>query len=306
MAASALPDHILSDVKVHQKSVLPITILDEYLKDIKKMVIRSSDVIIVTWPKSGTTWLQFIVSQIFRGQESDEMVPFFEEHFFLEMAQNFPSSDVGEGVYKIAVDAPSPRFLKSHLLLKFLPEELTTKKPKVIYVARNPKDAAVSFFHFAEMIKTLPDFSSWNEFFDLFCKGLIPYGDWFEHVLPFWELRDEPNVLFLKYEGLKQDLKKSVAQISTFLEKPITEDQLDDICKGSTFQKMKENPKANPDLLDWTAGKDWKKPTGKHIQFLRKGQVGDWKNLFTVAQSERFDEIYNDKLKGTGLTFQFE
>lgn len=76
-----------------------------------------------------------------------------------------------DGCYKQADEVPSPRFLKSHMLMRYLPREMLAKKTKVIYVARNPKDAAVSYYHFCLANKLLPIYR-WNDFFEGLCEGL--------------------------------------------------------------------------------------------------------------------------------------
>lgn len=43
--------------------------------------------------------------------------------------------------------------------------------PQVIYVARNPKDVAVSFYHFHHLAKFLPDPSSFDAFLTQFLEG---------------------------------------------------------------------------------------------------------------------------------------
>ena len=68
-----------------------------------------------------------------------------------------------------AMPMDSPRILKSHALPNFLPADIATDpKAKVIYVARNPKDAAVSLYHFCLYFADLPDYSSWGDFFEDF------------------------------------------------------------------------------------------------------------------------------------------
>ena len=70
----------------------------------------------------------------------------------------------------------SPRVLKSHALHKFLPNDLIVDpKAKVIYVARNPKDVAVSMYHFCLYVNDLPNYSSWDEFFEEFVAGRGKY-----------------------------------------------------------------------------------------------------------------------------------
>ena len=74
---------------------------------------------------------------------------------FCQVADDMPTDDI--------------RILKSHALPKFLPDAITDDpKAKVIYVARNPKDAAVSYYHFCKYIKPMPDYPTWDGFFEEF------------------------------------------------------------------------------------------------------------------------------------------
>ncbi len=66
---------------------------------------------------------------------------------------------------------PSPRLLKSHLPAHLLPSSIFAKKAKIVYVARNPKHVAVSFYHFHKYIPDLPNYESWDQFFDDYISG---------------------------------------------------------------------------------------------------------------------------------------
>ena len=66
---------------------------------------------------------------------------------------------------------PSPRLLKSHLPYHLLPPDIIKKKAKIIYVARNPKDMAVSFYYFHQWQPALPTYTEWDVFFEDFMAG---------------------------------------------------------------------------------------------------------------------------------------
>ena len=42
------------------------------------------------------------------------------------------------------------------------------------------------------------------------------------------------------------------------------------------------------------------------VNYIRKGQVGGWKEYFTEEQNKLFDKVFKEKMEGTGLTFEFE
>jgi hypothetical protein len=137
---------------------------------------------------------------------------------------------------------------------------------------------------------------TWDEFLDYFMNGEVPYGSYFDHVLEWWEHKDDENVLFLKYEVLKKELKGQVKIIAEFLGIQLSDEEANTIAEQCTFQAMKANPGIRADALS----KMYKK--GSH---LRKGMVGDWQNYFSDEQLAEFQKLYQYRMQQSGLEFEF-
>lgn len=264
----------------------------ELVDEIQNWEIRDSDIFIVTYPKSGTIWMQ----QILRLIEAKGDVATTKNQLNYEC---IPWIEVDSG--KEAFDcSPSPRIRVTHLDYKFVPNGLKQKKGKVIYVARNPKDVLVSYYHFhkyASMLETPEDF---NSFYEKFLDGKVYGNCWFDHIKAWYSQRDSMNFLYITYEDMIQDLPSAVDRICVFLDRTLTAEQRAEVVEHSTFQNMRNNPTANYEaistsLLDHSRG-----------AFLRKGTIGDWKNCFTVAQNERFDRIFKEEMRDLPLTFVWD
>ncbi|XP_078541082.1 sulfotransferase 1B1-like isoform X2 [Lissotriton helveticus] len=195
---------------------------------------------------------------------------------------------------------PSPRLLRTHLPITHLPKSFWENKCKIVYVARNAKDVAVSSYHYSLANILPPEPGTFAQYLEDFIAGNVSFGSWYEHVNGWWLKRNELRVLYLFYEDMKEDLQREIQKLLTFLEKDIDEEVLKKIVHHASFEVMKDNPMTNYkaaviDLMDHTVS-----------PFMRKGISGDWKNHFTVAQNERFDEDYAEKMEGSSLSFDME
>ena len=269
----------------------------EWIEQMKDMKLRPDDVWVVTYPKCGTTWTQQIVRLIINRGKDDglnlrDAVPWIEG-FHTKSGDGYELDHIN--IDKMA----SPRAFMSHFPYEMMPCGLPNTIPgKYIYVVRNPKDVVVSFYHHYLTFPFYPHYE-WNEFFELFMKGDVNFGDYFDHVLSWWaHYKDDDNVLFLKYEDMKRDLPTAVAEIAKFIGQDISKELVEEIAHKTTFTNMKNDPSASFEKV-----KTFRKPTG--TDFLRKGEVGDWKNYFTPEQAARLDAVYDKKLKGTGIDLEF-
>ncbi|XP_070558513.1 amine sulfotransferase-like [Ptychodera flava] len=260
----------------------PATALDA----VKSFKVREDDLYVVTYPKSGTTWTQQIVSLI-RGRndmEATDNIPVIKRVPFLEYADNKSPPK-----YQILSETDSPRYIKSHLPRKLLPTALFDVKPKVIYVARNPKDVLISYYEF----KIHP--WEWGEYMDNFLKGNVIHGCWFENISYWWQHRHDDNVLFLHYEEMMKDQKAHIRKICHFLNESVDEETVDEIHRRSTFDNMKKNPKANFKLDD----------AGERT-IMRQGKVGSWKERLTAEESKSIDEAFRSRLQEIGFEPVYE
>ena len=113
---------------------------------------------------------------------------------------------------------------------------------------------------------------------------------------------DADNILFIKYEDMKENPKEAVKSVAKFMGHDLTPDVVDSICEQTTFESMQVNNSTN---FTWN-NKRQKTLSEGYTDFLRKGVVGDWKNHFSEEQSARLDEQYAERMNGTGLDFRFE
>ncbi|KAL1465899.1 hypothetical protein MTO96_043062 [Rhipicephalus appendiculatus] len=272
---------------------------------------RRGDVVLVTYPKCGTNWTQFIIWNILTKAETltgpaefNLMCPFIE----LTGAA--------------AAENPKRRGgITTHLPLKAFPP---VEWAKYVYVARNPYDCAVSYYHFSKGLtpKTFTDVS-FERFLSLFLSGKAIYGDFFDHLLPWYERRNDANVLFITYEQLKADTRREMLKIADFLgvnhganlredeslfQKVITTCSLEsmkafftdnpmDRVKNALENDTKENGFTRKErTFAENAGELYEGPG-----YIRNGIVGDWKNYFTPEQIRRTKAWIENKSHGSDV-----
>ena len=239
---------------------------------------------------TGTTWVQEIVYLLMNGgdvkearsRDINDRFPFMEAH---------PPEEVPY-VDSLAAE-PSPRLIKSHLGPHFFEKAVTETKTKFIICMRNIKDNLVSYYHFYKKVDMLGNFQgSFGEYLKLFEQKKLVHGDWFDFNLAWWALKDNPNILFTKFENLSQNLEGEVRRVDAFLGRNSSDDVINKVCKNVTFDVMKENPTVNR--------------SERIKDFMRKGKVGDWRSHFSMEESVALDELYAKKMKDSGLVFQFD
>ncbi|NWI35091.1 ST1B1 Sulfotransferase, partial [Sula dactylatra] len=156
---------------------------------------------------------------------------------------------------------------------------------------------AVSYYHFDLMNKFQQHPGTWAQYLEKFMAGRVAYGSWYDHVKDYWERRKDHPILYLFYEDLKENLRREIAKVAQFLGWELPEAALDAITQHTSFEAMRDNPTTNYTMVPSHLMDQGISP------FMRKGTTGDWKNHFTVAQSERFDQEYEQKMLGTDLRF---
>ena len=246
---------------------------------------RAGDNFIVTYPKCGTTWTQHIVWMLQHngqplpvGKNINREVPHLEE--------------VGR---EFVTALPTPRFIKTHFSRALVPYH---PKAKYIYIARNPFDCVVSFYYHTQGFVRHYDFAkgTFSDFFECFITGEVDWGDYFDHLIPWYTCKTDPNVLFLTYESMLENTRSAVIAIAEFLGDRDAEqlkniDVFNRILHHASFVQMSRSQSR------WSS----ERPEGA-TPFIRKGKVGDWQNHFSQEQAIRLV----DKIRARSFDVEIE
>ncbi|CAH2240194.1 jg1759 [Pararge aegeria aegeria] len=277
---------------------------------IYNMALRSDDTFVVTFPKSGTTMTQELVWIVCNNSdyENAKSTALSTRFPFLElpsMVRKVPCTENGIEILKKLIvpltikeveEMPSPRFIKSHLPLSLLPPSLLDKT-KVVYVARDPRDVAVSYYYHDKLLNLTKPENDFKHYWKYFVSDNISFGPYFEHVLEAWKKRNHPNMLFLFYEEITKDLPRSIQRVANFFGKTISDDQVNKLADHMDFDNFKKNKSVNKESLQDIG------IFRSDGAFIRKGKSGGWRDYFDAVMSAQADEWIAKNLQGTDFRF---
>ncbi|MCZ6678257.1 MAG: sulfotransferase domain-containing protein [Candidatus Poribacteria bacterium] len=258
---------------------------------------RDDDIIISTYAKSGTTWMQQILSQlIFNGEEG------------LKVAEMSPWIDLRippKAVKLPAVEAQEHRrFVKTHLPVDAL---VFSPQAKYIYIARDGRDIVWSLYNHhtnatAAWYEALndtpgrvgppmgkPPDSIKQYYHDWLDKDGHPCWSFWENVKSWWDIRHLPNVLFVHFAALKADMPGQIRRIAEFVQIPIDETKWDAILEHCSFDYMKQNATLSVPLggIFWEGGAQ---------TFINKGTNGRWRDVLTAEESQKYEKMAEEQL----------
>jgi aryl sulfotransferase len=251
---------------------------------------RDDDIVIGTYAKSGTTWVQQIVGQlIFEGRED---LPVAELSPWLDL--RVPPKDVKLPEVEKQTHR---RFLKTHLPVDAL---VFSPKVKYIYIGRDGRDVVWSMYNHHANANSLwyqalndtpgrvgpaiePPPDSIRQYFrDWLERDGHPFWPFWENIRSWWAIRRLPNVLLLHFADLKQDMPGEIRRIAAFLDIPIDEAKWDAIVDHCSFDYMKAHASASVPL----GGAFW---DGGAQTFVHKGTNGRWRDTLTADECAAYE-----------------
>jgi aryl sulfotransferase len=252
---------------------------------------RDDDIVIATYAKSGTTWMQQIIAQMLFGGDAD-----------LQVAEMSPWLDLRvppKAVKLPDVEAQTHRrFLKTHLPVDAL---VYSARAKYLYIGRDGRDVVWSMYnHHANANQLWYDALNdtpgrvgppidrppadirayWRDWMD---RDGHPFWPFWDNVRSWWAIRELPNLLLLHFNDLKRDMEGEMRRIAAFLDIDIDTSRWPAIVEHCTFEWMKRNAGKTVPLggAFWDAGPE---------VFINKGVNGRWADTLTAQEVREYEQ----------------
>lgn len=230
-----------------------------FLFQIKK--INPDDVFLVSYPKSGNTWLRFILAYLKNGTSTTIN--------FHQLENIVPDVYVSKDI----IDTQkSERIIKTH-------DIFFEGYPRVIYIHRDYRDALISYYYFVLAYKFFD--GTFSEF--IRSNIVLRHGSWKQHIKAMKKYKQEnpDKILVLSYESLLNNFDKSVESINRFcgFKKEV---DLNKLKEKTSFSELKK--------IENEFGSRFMSNTKQN--FVREGKSGGWKDFYS---KEDLDFLYSDK-----------
>jgi hypothetical protein len=243
----------------------------------RALEIFSDDTFLVSYPKSGNTWLRFLVANLLHPDPTD----------FATMETRVPT--IYQQTSRQLATFKRPRVLKSH-------EYFDPRYPRVVYVVRDPRDVAVSYFHYSKRKGFIGEAATIEEFATAFLTGKINrFGTWYENVASWLAARDNTQqMLLVRYEDLRKDTPGEVRRIAGFLKLDDSDITIARAVEHSSFERMRE--------LEAAAGTTLHLKKRADVPFVRKGVAGGWKQELPDSVRSQIEQAWAPLMVRLGYT----
>ena len=236
------------------------------------------DVWIVSYPKSGNTWTRFLIANLTANSEAvdwsniERLVP-----------------DIYLGRDALYNSLPRPRYFKSH-------EAYRPEYRRVVFIVRDPRDVAVSYYHFVRKAKLLPDGAIMNDFINAFIEGRIdPYGNWGENVGSWLGARRHTdNFLVVRYEDLLNNAEAELTRIALMLGIPTDNQEVSRAVEESCADRMRELEQSQRSQHKFL------KNSRADVPFVRAAKSGQWQSDLSPDAVRKIETAWGPIMRELG------
>ncbi len=236
----------------------------------RSLLILPDDVFLVSFPKSGNTWTRFLLANLIYPQQ---LATFANIHRLIPDPSGTNKRDFDR--------MPRPRIIKSH-------ECFDPRYPRVIYIVRDPRDVAVSQYHYHRKIMRIGDDSPIENFVTRFLAGeTCPHGSWGQNVVTWLTTSaGDPRFLLLRYEDMVADTARELGKIVAFLGISASPEQIAQAVERSSAGRMRKLEQAQTDQCELTKG------SRKDLSFVRSAIAGGWRTELPEAEVARLEDAW--------------
>ena len=219
------------------------------------MVNSEAIVPLVSFPKSGNTWMRFLLANVFK-RDDEAVIDFKTVNDYMPTSH---TEDL-QTVHSLMMDG-SPVFIKEHYNYFDMPYK---DFKKAIYIYRNGFDALYSYWHFtdAQSPGLYQNIEAFSRCYWRYC------GHWGEHLYSWMlapEIKDGHEVLALSYEMLISEPLWALKEVVAFLGVDVPEEKLVKAIEASDKKNMKK----------LSGSGEFMKAKKKDFHFVRSGKKGD-------------------------------
>jgi sulfotransferase family protein len=246
----------------------------------RTLAVRPDDTFIVSYPRSGNTWTRFLIANLlFAGQPVS----------FANIELLIPDAEAQSSRYMKRIRGP--RVIKSH-------QYFDHRYPKVLYVTRDPRDVAVSYYNFSRKYRHIADDCPLEQYVHGFVTGTLlssGWGTWAENVGTWMAARNgRPTFLLLRYEDLIADTQTELAKVARFFGVDATPGELSRAIENSSADHLRE--------LEKKEGEAWVTTKNKRsdIPFIGSAAAGKWKSVLPGAAIEEIESAWGNTMAQLG------
>lgn len=238
-----------------------------------RVAVWPDDILLASYPKSGNNWTRFLIANVV-----------------------FPDKEVGfDNIDKLIFD-PSVTTQRDFVRAR-RPRVIRTHGPfdpqfrRVIYIVRDPRDVAISQYHYLRKLRRIEDDYPIERFMDMFLAGDLKrkIGSWGENAGSWLAARNrDPEFLLLRYEDLLDDTARELTRVANFVGFSSDPELIARAVERSSARKMREREKKE--------GQQSKlmKDTRQDLPYVRAAKSGGWKKDLPETQVARIESAWGD------------
>ena len=242
--------------------------------------VYPDDTFVVSYPRSGNTWTRFLIANLLHPDMNVS---------FTNIEKLIP--DTSSQSNRALKTTPRPRIIKTH-------QYFDHRYPRLIYIVRDPRDVALSYYDFQRKYMQIPDDYPLDRYVDDFVAGKLisaDWGTWSENVSSWIYTRGKrDSLLLLRYEDIMSDTAKELGRIAAFFGIPPDQERIQLAVERSSADRMRQLEKLEEDK--WVATKNRR----KDIPFVRVAKSGGWKTSLPASCVHQIESAWGDLMTTLG------